>query len=74
MPYQQNILDQSQLQQASKSLTVDQLETACAWVQELINERGQRVQQQLGERHQKEMRAQMAKAGISWEEFQKALK
>lgn len=74
MPYDLNISDLCQLRQASGALTSRQLEIAREWVQELIDARQQRIQQAVSERHQKELRAQMAKAGISWEKFQDALK
>ncbi|MFT6915091.1 MAG: hypothetical protein ACJAWL_001394 [Motiliproteus sp.] len=74
MQYDLNVSDLPQLRQASCSLTSRQLETAREWVQEFIDARRQRVQEVVSERHQKELRAQMAKAGISWDEFQSALK
>ncbi len=74
MPYDLKAIDLPQLRHASRSLTTLQLETARDWVQELIDARRQRIVDAVGERHQKELRAQMAKAGISWEEFQNTLK
>lgn len=74
MPYRLNDTDLSQLRALTRTLTSRQLETASDWVWEFIEERRQRIQTSVGERHQKELRAQMAKAGISWEEFQNALK
>ncbi|MFT5721784.1 MAG: hypothetical protein ACI9W6_002100 [Motiliproteus sp.] len=74
MPYDLNVSDLPQLRQASFTLTSSQLEIAREWVQELIDARRQRIQDVVSERHQKELRAQMAKAGISWDEFQNALK
>jgi len=74
MQYDLKTLDLLQLRHASRTMTTTQLEAVREWVQELIDERRQRIVAAVGERHQKELRAQMAKAGISWEEFQNALK
>ncbi len=74
MPSPLNNTDLSQLRALTRTLATRQLETARDWVRECIEERSQRIQRSVGERHQKELRAQMAKAGISWEEFQDALK
>ncbi|MEH6470853.1 MAG: hypothetical protein V7752_06335 [Halopseudomonas sp.] len=74
MPYEIDFNNLTQLRTGSKTLSSSQLETARAWVRELMDERSQRIQNSVGERHQKELRAQMAKAGISWDEFQNALK
>lgn len=61
------------LREASKQLTSDQLITAQQWVEGLIQERHENQNQRIGDRNLKQMRGLMAKAGISWEEFQKAL-
>ncbi len=63
-----------QLRGFAQTLTSDQLVVARDLVQSFIEERHRLHQQKIDERNQKQMRGLMAKAGISWEEFQDALK
>lgn len=74
MPLKTDLTDPKKLRIATQSLTTEQLETVCDRVQSLIDERHQLHQQRLAERNVKQMRGLMSKAGISWEEFQDALK
>ncbi len=73
----QNFIDLNEiaaLRAATQQLTVGQLETARDWVRGVIEDRAQSHRQKLEERNLKQMRGLMTKAGISWEEFQDALK
>lgn len=73
MPNSAVLTDLEQLRSQSRQLSLEQLLKLQSWVQELLAERSNLVNQKCIERHQKDMRAQMAKAGISWDEFQAAL-
>ncbi|MEH6651502.1 MAG: hypothetical protein V7707_15855 [Motiliproteus sp.] len=74
MPIKTDLTDPQKLRIATQSLTTEQLATVCDRVQTLIDERHQLRQQKLDESNIKQMRGLMSKAGISWEEFQDALK
>ena len=69
-----DLTNPDQVREAAKSLSSDQLNTAYEWIQGVIQERADLQKQRIGERNLKQMRGLMAKAGISWDEFQDALK
>lgn len=66
--------DLAQIRALAQPLTSEQLAVARNLVQDLIDQRHQQRRDKVDERNQKQMRGLMAKAGISWEEFQDALK
>jgi hypothetical protein len=69
-----DLTDLIQLRAAAQTLPASQLVVTGEWVQGAIDERLATRQQTLQDRKIKEMRGLMSKAGISWDEFQDALK